>query len=293
MRSSPENPESARDLGLVSDRLIQIALEEDLGARGDMTTKAIFPQVRCGTANLIAKAVGTLSGIDIAEKTFKFVDSDLHIERNHQDGDHLDQKSLILSVTGSVASILTAERTALNFVGRLSGIATMTHQFVDRVRGTRAIILDTRKTTPGFRALEKYAVRCGGGENHRFGLDEMILIKDNHIAATASMAVAIRRCRDYMKQHGFHMPIEVEVADLDMVKEALAFRVDRIMLDNMSLDEMRAAVKLVDGQIPLEASGNVTLDTVSEIARTGVDYISVGSLTHSVKNLDVSLKVIA
>lgn len=194
-----------------------------------------------------------------------------------------------MRLSGSSQSILIAERTCLNFLGRLSGIATNARQFVDAIQGTKARILDTRKTTPGWRLLEKYAVLCGGGDNHRTGLYDMFLIKENHIVAAGGIGHAVDRCRRYMRVHHFQAEIEVETQNSDDVREALSLNVDRILLDNMSVAEIRQCVLLVNGRIPLEASGNVTLATVRDIAETGVDFISVGSLTHSAKAMDISL----
>ncbi len=204
------------------------------------------------------------------------------------DGDRVSPKQVVAWVQGSARSILTAERAALNFLQRMSGIATDTRRFVDATAGTRAVILDTRKTAPGLRLLDKWAVRVGGGENHRMGLHDMILIKDNHIAAAGSIAAAVDAVR---VQNHLNLPVEVEVKSLEELQEALALNPDRIMLDNMTLDDMREAVRIADGRVKLEASGGVDLTNIAKIAATGVDYISVGALTHSPQALDISLEL--
>jgi nicotinate-nucleotide pyrophosphorylase (carboxylating) len=217
------------------------------------------------------------------------VDESLRFEEIREDGDKISPSDIVLTISGSTRSILTAERTALNFLQRLSGIATLTAQFVERIAGAPAKILDTRKTTPGLRALEKYAVRVGGGHNHRLGLFDMILIKDNHIAAAGGVTKAVEIIGEKLETRRLPLTVEVETKNLEEVKEALALKVDRILLDNMSLPQIREAVKLAGGQVELEVSGGVTLATIRAIAETGVDYISVGALTHSAPALDLSL----
>ncbi|RQW01618.1 carboxylating nicotinate-nucleotide diphosphorylase [candidate division KSB1 bacterium] len=278
-----------RALHRAARRLVASALAEDLGDRGDITTLALNASRQQSTAVIIAKQEGIVCGLDIVKLVFQRVDPAVIVEAAVKDGDRVGLLQPFLQLSGPSQSILVAERICLNFVGRLSGIATCTRQFVDAILGTKARILDTRKTTPGWRLLEKYAVRCGGGDNHRIGLYDMFLIKENHIAAAGGMRHAVDRCRRYMQAHNFQVEIEVETQNSDDVREALSLDVDRIMLDNMSLAEMRQSVLLVHGRIPLEASGNVTLATVRDIAETGVDFISVGSLTHSAKALDISL----
>ncbi len=272
-----------------ADELIKAALREDLGSRGDITTLAVCGQETPAFAVIIAKEDGIMAGIKVAERVFKTINNQIDFAAQISDGQAIAKGAPIVEIRGSSAGILTAERTALNFLGRLSGIATLTNQFVHKITDTKAILLDTRKTTPGWRVLEKYAVRCGGGQNHRMGLHDMFLIKENHIAAAGSIDMAVQRCRQYMQNLAFRAEIEVEAKTFAEVQEAVELRVDRIMLDNMSCEEMRRCVQWVAGRVPLEASGNVSLETIRGIAETGVDYISAGALTHSAKSLDVSL----
>ncbi len=269
-------------------RLVRRALAEDVGT-GDITTMCTVPAGLSGEAVIIAKAAGVIAGQFVAAMTFREVDAELAYEELVGDGTAVTPGTTVARVKGSAASILIAERTALNFLGRLSGIATLTARFVAQVADTRARILDTRKTTPGLRALEKYAVRCGGGHNHRFGLFDMFLIKENHIRASGSLTEAVRRCQMARGDRG--LKIEVEATSRKEVLEALAAGVDRIMLDNMPIPLLEECVRLVGGQAELEASGNVSLSNVAEVARTGVDYISVGALTHSAPVLDLSLQL--
>lgn len=268
------------------ERAVLAALAEDVGA-GDVTTEGTVEEDAVGTAELVLREPGVVAGLRAAEIVFRALDEDVVFEGLAEDGDVVDSApATVAVVSGSLRGILTGERTALNFLARLSGIATLTHRYVDAVAGTGVEILDTRKTTPGLRALEKHAVACGGGRNHRFGLDDGVLVKDNHLRAAGSVAEAVRGLRGSTT-----LPIEVECDTLEQVAEALAARVDAILLDNMSLDELRAAVGLVDGRARLEASGGVSLETVRAIAETGVDEISVGALTHSARSLDVSLEL--
>lgn len=272
------------------NRLIDLALEEDIGIRGDITSEAIFGKERC-TCKLVSKDYGILAGIECFHQVFQRIDPEVEYMETLEDGVELSPGMVVTRLTGPTKSILKAERTALNFVGYLSGIATATHRMVLAARDKgKTVILDTRKTLPGYRALAKYAVRVGGGKNHRFGLYDMVLIKDNHIAAAGGITHAVARVRAY-NQAG--LPIEVEVKSLEELEEALAIQppLDRIMLDNMDLETMRRAVEMTAGRVPLEASGGVSLERVRAIAETGVDYISVGALTHSVKALDISLEV--
>ncbi len=273
------------------DLLLKNTLAEDFGTLGDITTDSTIPSSQSGQGNFISKAKGTLAGLPIAERVFGLVDPSLLCEFILDDGDTVTNGDNIGTVHGSIASILKAERTALNFMQRLSGIATMTAQFVNAVTDTGAKILDTRKTTPQLRALEKYAVKVGGGENHRFGLFDMVLIKDNHIDASGSITEAVTRCAGYLKQKAIDVPIEVECRTLAEVHEAMKLPIHRIMLDNMSLDEMTQAVQDIDGRHETEASGNVSLDRVKSIAETGVDIISIGALTHSVQAFDITLRI--
>jgi nicotinate-nucleotide pyrophosphorylase (carboxylating) len=271
------------------ERVARAALAEDVGA-GDVTTLgAIGAEARC-RARLLLKEPGVVCGLPAAEMVFLALDPEAGFEPLAADGDHRDgDRTVVAEVAGLTRSVLTGERTALNLLGRLSGIATRTARYVNAVAGTGATILDTRKTTPGLRALEKYAVRCGGGANHRFGLDDGILVKDNHLAAAGGISNAVRRLRAAGTRG---LPIEVETDTLDQVDEALEAGADRILLDNMAPAELREAVARVAGRALLEASGGVSLETVRAIAETGVDFVSVGALTHSARSLDVSLEVL-
>ncbi len=263
---------------------IQRALEDDVGP-GDVTTSSIVPPEATMSGQIIAKQAGVVAGLDVAQATFHLLDERVSFIAHVAEGAHVETRQRLASVSGPAYALLTAERTVLNFLGRVSGIATLTRQFVDAVAGTQATILDTRKTAPGLRAVDKLAVRRGGGQNHRMGLYDMILIKDNHIDYAGSLAEAVRRAR---AAHS-GLEIEVEARTWDDVQTALGLGVERILLDNMAPDMMRQAVQLNAGQAKLEASGNVTLDNVRQIARTGVDFISIGALTHSAKVFDVSL----
>ena len=266
-------------------KTIRAALAEDIGS-GDVTTECTIPSEQTISARLMAKASGIIAGLEVFEACFKELDEAIQIEFFKKDGQAVQAGEQVARLQGKARPILSAERVALNFLQRMSGIATMTHQMTQRIKGTKAKILDTRKTAPGLRYFDKWAVRLGGGQNHRFGLFDMVLIKDNHIAASGSITQAVARVRSCDKQRRL---IEVEVKNLDELKEAMKAGVDRILLDNMDLPTMKQAVAICAGQIPLEASGNVSLNTIREIAETGVDFISVGSLTHSVKALDLSL----
>ena len=267
--------------------LIELALAEDIGP-GDLTTRAAVPREAKGEAVIVAKAPGVLAGLLVAAEVFHTLDGKIKFEELAQDGEPLASGDQVARLKGPVASILTAERTALNFLTRLSGIATLTARFVDAVVPYGAVILDTRKTTPGWRKLEKYAVRCGGGRNHRLGLFDMVLVKDNHIDACGSLSKAVRRVR----AAGVKIPIEVEVRNLRELEEALSLGVDRILLDNFDLPTLREAVRLARGKVPLEASGGVTLENVAQIAACGVEFISVGAITHSAPALDLSLELL-
>ncbi len=266
--------------------IVRSALEEDLGRASDITSDLVIPPDTKVSAKLVARKAGVIAGVVAAECAFSLVDSSIAFHCELPDGSPCGGGSEIAKIEGPARALLTAERVALNFVGHLSGIATATHALVSAVKGTKARIVDTRKTTPGLRPLEKYAVRCGGGFNHRFGLDDAVLIKDNHIAVAGSITEAVRRARAGTA----HMTkIEVEVDTLAQLEEALSVGADTILLDNMSLDDLRRAVALSRGRALLEASGGVTLGAVRGIAETGVDYISSGSITHSAPSLDVAL----
>ncbi len=268
--------------------IVQRALDEDIGD-GDVTTLCTIPEDATLEGRFIAKADGILAGLEVARLTFALIDERAQVEFAIQDGDAVSQAQVFGTINGPPRALLSGERTALNFLQRMSGIATMTHQFAEAVKPHKAVILDTRKTAPGLRLLDKWAVKLGGGQNHRIGLFDMVLIKNNHITAVGSIAAAIKRVRECDDRH---RPIEVEVRTLDELREALTLQPDRVLLDNMNLNQMREAVELAAERVPrvpLEASGNVTLDTVNAIAATGVDFISSGALTHSVEALDISL----
>ena len=266
--------------------LIELAIAEDIGP-GDATSQATLPAGRTLHAHIVAKAAGVVAGLPVAEAVFARVEPRIRFTPCVRDGAEVVPGDLVAEVRGPGRGMLAAERTALNFLQHLSGIATLTRAFVDAVACTQATILDTRKTHPGYRALDKYAVRMGGAQNHRMGLYDMVLIKDNHIDAAGSITTAVEQARTSHPD----LLIEVEVRNLDELRETLALDVERIMLDNMSLYEMRAAVEITAGRVPLEASGNVTLERVADTAATGVDYISVGALTHSAPALDLSMRI--
>ena len=264
------------------------ALAEDVGS-GDVTTQGIVPEGATLRGQIVAKQQGVIAGMDVAEEVFHILDPEIQFTAAMDEGGRIGAGETIAEVFGSACSLLTGERTALNLLNRMSGIATLTSKFVEAVSDTRATILDTRKTAPGLRALDKLAVRRGGGENHRIGLFDMILIKDNHIDFAGSIAEAVRRARAIQKD----LEIEVEARTIADVNAALDLGIKRILLDNMTVEMMREAVALNANRAKLEASGNVTLENVSEIAETGVDYISVGALTHSPPSFDSSLKWVA
>ena len=271
---------------LLIEPIVRRALEEDLGRAGDITSDLIIPANKKARVKLAARQQGTIAGLIAAECALRLVDPDLEFDVKLPDGSQAKAGAVVATIEGRARSILTAERMALNFTGHLSGIATATRALVDAAKGTKARIVCTRKTTPGLRVLEKYAVRCGGGFNHRFGLDDAVLIKDNQIAAAGSIGKAVTAARAGTA----HMvKIEVEVDTLKQLEEALSLGVDTILLDNMSIADLKRAVAMAGSRAALEASGNVTLATVAEIARTGVDYISAGSITHSAPNLDLGL----
>ena len=261
------------------------ALEEDIGS-GDVTTNSIVPAGASLRGRIIAKQDGIVAGLEVATDVFRALNAEITFDAKVEDGARVKRGLVLAELNGDARALLTGERTALNFLGRMSGIATLTRQFVDAVAGTNAVILDTRKTAPGLRMLDKFAVRLGGGQNHRTGLFDMVLIKDNHIDFAGSITAAVERVR----ASGTRLPIEVETRTLENVREALKLGVERILLDNMSPETMLAAVKMANGDAKLEASGNVTLENVLEVAQTGVDYISVGALTHSPRVFDMSLE---
>jgi nicotinate-nucleotide pyrophosphorylase (carboxylating) len=278
-------PQLISDVSTEIEACIKRALAEDIGS-GDATTNATVPSGVKIRGDIVAKEAGIVAGLDVAAKVFLTWNQTVTFETTAREGQRVENGSIIANVFGPARALLTAERTALNFLGRMSGIATLTRQFVDKIAGTSAKILDTRKTAPGLRVIDKLAVLRGGGHNHRHGLFDMILIKDNHIAAAGSLTAAVRRVRD----SGSELEIEIEAANLNDVETGIELGIQRILLDNMSLAMIKEAVKLTGKRALLEASGNVTLANVREIAETGVDFISVGALTHSAKVFDVSLK---
>ena len=266
------------------DRVIRAALAEDLGDAGDITSRAVIPPAARMSAALVAREAGVVAGLPVAARVFALVNPEVACEPLCRDGSVVTASRILARIHGPATDVLAAERTALNFVGHLSGIATRTARFVSAVAGTRARILDTRKTTPGLRTLEKYAVRAGGGTNHRIGLYDAVLIKDNHIAVAGSVARAVRAARP-----GTCTPIEVEVDTLEQAREAAAAGADIILLDNMDPATMREAVRLIDGKALTEASGGIDLERVRQVAETGVDRISAGALTYGVPRLNVAL----
>ncbi len=269
------------------DDIIRRALAEDIGS-GDVTTNSIFSQELQANGRFIAKSNGTVAGWDVVKATFRFLDERVKVIQSVSDGADVKSGEVIGTVSGPGKAILAGERVALNFFQRMSGIATASRRFVEATSGTKAVILDTRKTVPGLRVLDKMAVRMGGASNHRIGLYDMVLIKDNHIAEAGGITEAVRRVRATAPAG---MKIEVEVRTLDELQEVLALNVDRVLLDNMDTNTMRKAVKISAGRVPLEASGNMTLRRVAAVAATGVNFISVGALTHSVTAMDISLMI--
>ncbi|MGE5380863.1 MAG: carboxylating nicotinate-nucleotide diphosphorylase [Methylocystaceae bacterium] len=271
------------------DQLITRALQEDIG-HGDLTTRFVVPPDLVGKAQIVAKDTGILAGMPAAERVFSLLDNKLLITTWQPEGSSLEPGKIIAEISGRVASILTGERVALNFLQHLSGVATRTHRLVSLMGGSKAVLVDTRKTTPGLRQLEKYATRMGGARNHRFGLYDGVMIKDNHIvAAGGSIAQAVARVRAAVPHT---VKVEVEAEDLEMVTEALAAGADIILLDNMDIQMMRSAVAMIKGRALVEASGGINESTIAEVAATGVDMISVGAITHSAPALDISLDLI-
>jgi nicotinate-nucleotide pyrophosphorylase (carboxylating) len=272
-------------------RLVELALIEDIGL-GDLTTEALISETSIGHAEILCKESGIIAGLEVASLVFTHCDRTITLEPVIWDGGRASGGDIVARVNGRGKGILTAERTALNFIQRMSGVATLTGQFVGAVEGTGATITDTRKTVPGLRVLDKLAVRLGGGTNHRFGLDDMVIIKDNHVVAAGGIRRAVQVCREHLESRKIHVPLEVETKDLEEVLEVLGCEgVSRIMLDNFSLPDMRRAVELIGGRVEVEASGGITLDTVRSYAETGVDFISIGALTHSARALDLSLEL--
>ena len=273
------------------DKIITAALAEDIGS-GDVSAAAALPDGKTGKAKLLIKEDGIIAGIDVARKIFQRIDPSLTLEVFKNDGDEIRTGEIAFIVSGKASAILAAERVVLNCMQRMSGIATYARKLCDMIRGTRGRLMDTRKTTPNFRLLEKWAVAIGGGLNHRMGLYDMIMIKDNHADLAGGIGNAISNVKRYLKESGKKLRVEVETRNLNEVKDVLqAGGVDVIMLDNMSIEDMRAAVALIGNKCKTEASGGITESNLKAVAETGVDYISMGALTHSVKSLDLSLKV--
>ena len=272
------------------DRLIDLSFAEDIGD-GDHTTLCCIPEDAMGKSKLLIKEDGILAGVEIAKEVFHRFDPTMQVEVLMGDGTKVKKGDVAMIVTGKVRSLLQTERLMLNIMQRMSGIATMTAKYVERLEGTHTRVLDTRKTTPGMRMLEKQAVKIGGGCNHRIGLFDMILLKDNHVDFAGGIANAINRCHEYLKQKGLDLKIEIEVRNFDELKQAMdCGGIDRIMLDNFSVADTKKAVEIVGGKYETESSGGITFDTLRDYAECGVDFISVGAITHSVKGLDMSFK---
>ena len=274
----------------LNDRLIDLAFAEDIGD-GDHTTLCCIPADAMGKSRLLIKEEGILAGVEVAKEVFHRFDPTMQVEVLMEDGQRVKPGDVAMIVTGKVQSLLQTERLMLNIMQRMSGIATMTDKYVQRLKGTHTRVLDTRKTTPGMRMLEKAAVKIGGGVNHRIGLFDMILLKDNHVDFAGGIANAISRCHKYLEEKGKDLKIEIEVRNFDELNQVLEVGgVDRIMLDNFSVENTRKAVELINGRYETESSGGITLDTLRDYAECGVDFFSVGALTHSVKGLDMSFK---
>lgn len=271
---------------LHADKLIQMALEEDITSE-DVSTNAVMPKAQKGSVDLIAKQDGIIAGVDVYARTFELLDADTQIEFQCADGDAVKKGQLLAVVTGDIRVLLSGERVALNYLQRMSGIATYTHEVAEMLKGSSVTLLDTRKTTPNCRIFEKYAVRVGGGQNHRYNLSDGVLLKDNHIGAAGSVTKAIQMAKAYAP---FVRKIEVEVETLEQVKEAAEAGADIIMLDNMTPDTMKQAVDLINGRAKTECSGNITRENIKKICEIGVDYVSSGALTHSAPILDISMK---
>lgn len=274
----------------LEDKLIDLSFAEDIGD-GDHTTLCCIPEDAMGKSHLLIKEDGILAGVEVAKKVFARFDDTMKVEVLIQDGAHVKKGDIAMVVTGKVRSLLQTERLMLNIMQRMSGIATMTSKYVEKLRGTKTHVLDTRKTTPGMRMLEKQAVKIGGGMNHRIGLFDMILLKDNHVDFAGGIMNAIDRCHKYLEEKGLKLKIEIEVRNFDELQQVIDHGgVDRIMLDNFSVVDTRKAVEIIAGRFETESSGGITFDTIRQYAECGVDFISVGALTHSVKGLDMSFK---
>lgn len=274
----------------LTDKLIDLSFAEDIGD-GDHTTLCCIPEDAMGKSRLLIKEDGILAGVEVAKEVFRRFDPEMKVEVFMEDGSAVKCGDVAMIVTGRIRSLLQTERLMLNIMQRMSGIATMTHRYVERLNGTHTRVLDTRKTTPGMRMLEKQAVKIGGGCNHRIGLFDMILLKDNHVDFAGGIANAITRCHDYLKEKGLDLKIEIEVRNFSELQQVMECGgVNRIMLDNFSVPDTRKAVEMVGGKYETESSGGITFDTIRDYAECGVDFISVGALTHSVKGLDMSFK---
>lgn len=274
----------------LEDRLIDLAFAEDIGD-GDHTTLCCIPETAMGKSHLLIKEDGILAGVEVAKRVFARFDPEMKVEVLIGDGAHVRKGDIAMVVSGKVRSLLQTERLMLNIMQRMSGIATMTNKYVERLKDTNTHVLDTRKTTPGLRMLEKQAVKIGGGMNHRIGLFDMILLKDNHVDFAGGIANAINRCHEYLREKGLDLKIEIEVRNFDELRQAMECGgINRIMLDNFSVADTRKAVEMVAGRFETESSGGITFDTIRDYAECGVDFISVGALTHSVKGLDMSFK---
>lgn len=274
----------------LEDRLIDLAFAEDIGD-GDHTTLCCISDDAMGKSHLLIKEEGILAGVEVAKRVFARFDPTMQVEVLINDGAHVKVGDIAMIVTGKVRSLLQTERLMLNIMQRMSGIATMTNKYVERLKGTHTHVLDTRKTTPGLRMLEKQAVKIGGGMNHRIGLFDMILLKDNHVDFAGGIANAINRCHEYLREKGLDLKIEIEVRNFDELQQAMdCGGINRIMLDNFSVPDTKKAVELIAGRFETESSGGITFDTIRDYAECGVDFISVGALTHSVKGLDMSFK---
>lgn len=274
----------------LEDKLIDLSFAEDIGD-GDHTTLCCIPEDAMGKSHLLIKEDGILAGVEVAKKVFARFDDTMKVEVLIHDGAHVKKGDIAMVVTGKVRSLLQTERLMLNIMQRMSGIATMTNKYVEKLKGTKTHVLDTRKTTPGMRMLEKQAVKIGGGMNHRIGLFDMILLKDNHVDFAGGITNAIDRCHKYLEEKGLKLKIEIEVRNFDELQQVIDHGgVDRIMLDNFSVADTKKAVQIIAGRFETESSGGITFDTIRQYAECGVDFISVGALTHSVKGLDMSFK---
>lgn len=277
---------------MLIDKLLDLAILEDIGD-GDHSSLSSIPASAQGAVQLMVKQEGILAGVDIAQRVYAKIDPALQFEKHLSDGTKVAVGDIAFTARGKVHSLLQAERIVLNLMQRMSGVATQTHRYVEEIKGTKARILDTRKTTPGMRILDKMAVKIGGGENHRMGLHDMIMLKDNHVDFAGGIEQAINKANLYLKQTGKHLDIEIETRNLEEIKQVMAIGgVKRIMLDNFTPEDTARAVRLIDGKFETESSGGITLETIRGYAETGVDYISVGALTHQIQSLDMNLKKI-